>query len=55
MARGKVCDLAFLTSSGGKFYAFFMTIALAIAPLTVKNRGDALIRDRALNQANTVL
>ena len=32
-ARGKVCDFAFLTSSGGKFYEFFMTIALAIPPL----------------------
>ena len=34
---------------------FFMTIALAIPPLTVKNRGDALIWDRAFNRANTVL
>ena len=32
-----------------------MTIALAIPPLTVKNRGGALIRDRALNWANMVL
>ena len=31
-----------------------MTIGLAIPPLTVKNRGDALIRERALNGANTV-
>ena len=32
-----------------------MTIALAIPPLTVKNRGGgALIQDRALNRANTV-
>ena len=32
-----------------------MTIALVIPPQTVKNRGGcALIRDRALNQANTV-
>ena len=38
-ARGKVCDFAFLTSSGGKFYEFFMTTGLAIPPLTVKNRG----------------
>ena len=36
-ARGKVCDFAFLTSSGGKLYEFFMTFALAIPPLTVKN------------------
>ena len=36
MARGKECDFAFLTSSGGKFYKFFMTIALAIPPLNVK-------------------
>ena len=44
----KVCDFAFLTSSRGKFYEFFMTIPLAIPPLTVKNRGDAL------NRANSV-
>ena len=31
-----------------------MTVGLAIPPLTVKNRGDALIRDRALNLAITV-
>ena len=31
-----------------------MTIGQAIPPLTVKNRGDALIRDGALNRANTV-
>ena len=31
-----------------------MTIAQAIPPLTVINRGGALIQDRALNQANTV-
>ena len=36
---------------GGKFYEFLMTIALAIPPLTVKNREGALIRDRALNRA----
>ena len=29
---------------GGKFYKFFMTVALAIPPLTVKNRPCALIR-----------
>ena len=40
-ARGKVFDFAFLASSGGKFYEFFMTFALAIPPLTVKNRGCA--------------
>ena len=34
---------------GGEFYEFFMTIGLAIPPLTVKNRGDTLIWDRALN------
>ena len=43
-ARGKVCDFPFLTSYGGKFYEFFMTVALAIPPLTVKNRPCALIR-----------
>ena len=31
-----------------------MTIALAIPPLTMKNRGGALIQDCALNWANTV-
>ena len=40
--------LLFLLLLGGSFYKFFMTIALAIPPLTMKNRGDALIR------ANTV-
>ena len=38
MAIGRVCDLAFLTSSGGKFYKFFMRVALAVPPLTMKNR-----------------
>ena len=34
---------------------FFMTIELAISPLTVKIRGGgALIRDHALNRANMV-
>ena len=37
--KRKVCDFAFLTSSGGKFYKFFMTIGLAIPLLTVRNRG----------------
>ena len=54
-ARGKVCDFAFLTSSGGKFYEFFMTVAQAIPPLTVKNNTCALIRVCALNRKNTVL
>ena len=45
---------AFLTSSGGKFYEFFMTVALAIPPLTMKNRPCALIRACALNQKNMV-
>ena len=31
--------LLFLLLMGGKFYDFFMTIALAIPPLNVKNRG----------------
>ena len=30
--------LLFLLLLGGKFYEFFMIIALAIPPLTVKNR-----------------
>ena len=48
--------LLFLLLQGGSLNEFFMTIALAIPPLTVKNRGGggALIRDRALNRANTV-
>ena len=44
----------FLTSSEGKFYEFFVTFALVINPLTVKNRPCALIRSCALNQKNTV-
>ena len=50
MARGKTCDFAFLTSSGGKFYAFFMTVGLAILPLTVKNRPV-----RLFGHVNTVI
>ena len=47
--------LLFLLFLRGTFYEFFMTIALAIPPLTVKIRGGgALIRDCALNRANTV-
>ena len=50
--------LRFLLPLGGSFTSFFMTIVLAIPPLTVKNRGvgvgGALIQDRVLNQANTV-
>ena len=52
-ARGKVCNFAFLTSSGGKFYEFFVTFALVIHPLTVKNRPCAIIRSCALNRKNT--
>ena len=40
LARGKVCDFAFLTSSGGKFY---MIVGLAVPPLSVKNRDVLLI------------
>ena len=54
MARGKVCNFAFLTSSGGKFYEFFVTFALVIHPLTVKNRPCALIWACALNRKKTV-
>ena len=36
-ARGKVCDFAFLSSSGGKFYKFLLTVALTISPLSVNN------------------
>ena len=41
-ARGKVCNFAFLTSSGGKFYEFIVKFALVIHPLTMKNRPCAL-------------
>ena len=37
-----MCNFAFLTSSGGKFYEFFVTFALVIHPLTVKKRPCAL-------------
>ena len=47
-------DFAFLTSSGGKFYEFFMTVELVIPPLTEKNRPCALIESCALNRTNTV-
>ena len=53
MARGKVWNFAFLTSSGGKFYDFFVTFVLVIHPLTVKNRPCALIWACALNRKNT--
>ena len=46
--------LAVITSSGGNFYEFFMTVALAIPPLTVKNMPCALIRACALNRTNMV-
>ena len=52
--RGKVCNFAFLTSSEGKFYEFFVTFALVIHPLTVENRPCALIWACALNRKNTV-
>ena len=51
----KGCNFAFLTSSGGKFYKFFVTFALVIHPLTVKNRPCALIWACALNRKNTVV
>ena len=53
-ARGKVCNFAFLTSSGGKFYEFFVTFALVIHPLTVKNKPCALIWACVLNRKKTV-
>ena len=52
--KRKLCDFAFLTSSGGKFYELFVTFALVIRPLTVKNRHCALIWACALNRKNTV-
>ena len=55
MARGKVCDFAFLTSSGRKFYEFFVTFVLVIPPLTMKNRACVLIWACALNWKNTVI
>ena len=48
-------NFAFLTSSGGKFYEFFVTFLLVIHPLTVKNRPCALIWACALNRKNTVI
>ena len=41
-------------ASGGKFYEFFVTFALVIHPLTMKNRPCALIRSCALNRKNMV-
>ena len=52
--RQKYIIFAFLTSSGGKFYEFFMTFVLAIPPLTVNNRPCALNWACALNRKNTV-
>ena len=54
-ARGKVCNFAFLTSPGGKFYEFFVTSALVIHPLTAKNRPCELIWACALNRKNMVV
>ena len=58
-ARRNVCDFDFLTSSGwggggGVFYEFFMTVTLAIPPLTMKNRPCPLLGACALNRKNTV-
>ena len=55
-ARGnsKVCALVLVTS-GARFNIRRQSLALAGPPISAKNRGDALIRDRALNQANTVI
>ena len=44
----------FLLLLGGSFTWFFMTFALAVPPVSVKNRGCALIWVCALNRANTV-
>ena len=52
-ARGKVSDLVLVTSRG-RFNIRIRSLALAGPPISAKNRGDVLIRDRALNQANTV-
>ena len=35
-SKRKICNFASLTSSGGKFYEFFVTIALVIHPLPSK-------------------
>ena len=44
----------FLLLLGGSFTSFFMTIALAIPPLTVKNRGVRLFRTvRLIGQYGT--
>ena len=54
-ARGKVCDLVWVTS-GGKFNMRRRSLALAGHPKSAKNRGGgALIQDSVLNRANTVL
>ena len=50
-ARGKLCVLV---TSGGRFNIRRRPLALAGPPISAKNRGFALIRDRVLNQANTV-
>ena len=45
----------FLLLLGVSFTRFFMTFALAVPPLTLKNRDCALNRSCALNQKNTVI
>ena len=40
---------------GGEVLRVFMTVVLAMPPLTVKSRPSALIRACALNRKNTVL
>ena len=51
-ARGKVCDLVWVTS-GWKFNMRRRSLALAGPPKSAKNRG-VLIQDSAINRANTV-
>ena len=48
-----MCDLVLVTS-GGRLNIRRRSLALAGPPISAKNRGDALIRDRALNRPNTV-
>ena len=52
--HGKRKRIYALVTSGGIFNIRRQSFALAVPPITAKNRGDALILDRALNQANTV-
>ena len=53
--KGMLFRFSYFFWGVGKFYKFFMIVALAIPPLTVKNRPCVLIRVCALNRKNTVI